>query len=121
LPAPLQAATVGLYGSGPPPRWVSGLVEACGIPRRSVDRWIERAGIHGSAMLLDTARLAHVWEPLVERRTAATEVAEHFGYSCVRRLVTHARRIVGVAPVDFAAELTRETFAQRLARRLLTR
>jgi AraC-like DNA-binding protein len=121
FPDALQAASVALFGSAPLPRWVDGLAKASGFARRTVDRWMERAGIDGAATLLDAARLARVWEPAVDEQLSTAAIAERCGYVRVRLLVAHARRIVGVAPTEFGEALTKEQFAQRLAKKLLAR
>ncbi|HVT38047.1 MAG TPA: hypothetical protein VHE78_03315 [Gemmatimonadaceae bacterium] len=119
LPDTLQTAAVSLFASGPLPRWVDDLAEASGLARRSVDRWMERIGIEGASMLLDTARLARVWEPLVEEKRSVAAVTARCGYARQRLLVAHARRIVGVPPSEIAAAMSRREFSERLARALL--
>ena len=119
FPEALQTTSVTLFGSGTLPRWVEELAEASGCARRSVDRWMERVGIDGAAMLLDTARLARVWEPLVERRLSTAEVARHCGYVRQRLFISHARRIVGVSPSEMAETLSRREFSERLAKALI--
>ena len=119
FPDRLQTVSVGLFGHTRLPRWVDGLVHESGLARRTVDRWMHRGGITGAARLLDTARLARVWEPLVEQERSTREVAVHCGYAQPRLLTAHARRITGVAPAGLRRQFTRETFAARLAGALL--
>jgi transcriptional regulator GlxA family with amidase domain len=94
-------------------------VRESGLARRTVDRWMHRGGISGAARLLDTARLARIWEPLVERGRSPQEVAELCGYARPRLLTAHTRRIAGVPPSELHQKFTRETFAARLADALL--
>lgn len=115
LPARLQSVIVPLFCSAPIPRWVEGVALAAGMPRRSMDRWMSRAEIGGTATLLDVARLARVWAPLVGRREAAAEVAVRHGYRRMRILADHTDRIVGVSPSELGASLTRDDFVDRLA------
>ena len=119
FPVRLQTVSVGLFGHTRLPRWVDGLVQESGLARRTVDRWMHRGGITGAARLLDTARLARVWEPLVEQERSTREVAVYCGYAQPRLLTAHARRIAGVAPAGLRKQFTRETFAARLADALL--
>jgi hypothetical protein len=121
FPDSLRTASVGLFGTGPLPRWVDELSDATGLARRTVDRWMERTGIDGAAMLLDAARMARVWEPVVERKLAPRDVCLECGYARPRLLASHARRIVGELPAEFAAKFTRERFADRLAGALFGR
>ncbi len=121
FPDPLRTAAVGLFGTGPLPRWVDELSDATGLARRTVDRWMERTGIDGAAMLLDAARMARVWEPVVERQLSPRDVCVECGYARPRLLVSHSRRIIGVLPSDFAAKFTRERFVDRLTGALFGR
>jgi len=120
FPERLQTVSVSLFGRSSLPRWVNGLVKESGLARRTVDRWMHKGGISGAARLLDTARLARVWEPLVERHVAVEEVAVRCGYSRMRLLTAHTRRIMGVNPTDLHNHYTRETFSARLSASLTT-
>jgi hypothetical protein len=119
FPPALQTLAVGLYARGSLPRWVRDVANDTGYGRRTIDRWMVRAGLRGTATLLDTARLAHVWEPLVERRLSPRAAGTLCGYANPRMLNAHANRLVGVAPVDFASSFTRSRFVDRLTRALL--
>jgi len=121
LPESLQVAAVGLFGNGPLPRWVNGLATATGMGRRSIDRWMYRAGINGAATLLDIVRMAHVWEPLVEEKRPVAEIAERCGYGRVRLFVSHSRRLIDATPEQLGRTVSRSQFAERLAGRMLTR
>jgi AraC-like DNA-binding protein len=115
FPERLQTVSVSLFGRSVLPRWVNGLVKESGLARRTVDRWMHKGGIAGAARLLDTARLARVWEPLVERHIAVEDVAVRCGYARMRLLTAHTRRIMGVNPTDLHNHFTRETFSARLS------
>jgi AraC-like DNA-binding protein len=119
FPERLQVASVSLFGSGALPRWVNELAAASGCARRSVDRWMERVGIEGASTLLDTARLARVWEPLVEQRLAVAAVSALCGYERPRLFVAHTRRLVGAVPSEMAESMSRREFSERLAKVLL--
>ena len=119
FPERLQTVSVSLFGRNSLPRWVGGLVEESELARRTVDRWMQKGGIRGAARLLDTARLARVWSPLVERGADVREVALHCGFARLRLLTAHTRRIAGCAPMDLKNQYTRETFGRRLAEALV--
>jgi AraC-like DNA-binding protein len=119
FPDRLQTVSVSLFGRSTLPRWVNGLVKESGLARRTVDRWMHRGGISGAARLLDTARLARVWEPLVERGMAVSAVATRCGYARLRLLTAHSRRITGVGPLELRNHFTRATFSARLADELV--
>jgi len=116
LPTLLQSATVPLFCAGKVPRWADGLVAIAQLPRRSVDRWFGSAGLAGTASLLDVARLARAWVPIVEQKLTPTEVAIRAGFGRSRMLAVHARRIVGVSPMHFAVKLNADEFVARLTR-----
>ena len=116
LPESLQGVTVPLFCAGPVPRWVDSIALASGVPRRSVDRCMLRAGLAGTAALLDAARLARVWVPLVDGRMPQAELALRCGYRRFRMLAVHTRRIVGVSPSHLGTRLSADEFVQRLAR-----
>jgi transcriptional regulator GlxA family with amidase domain len=80
---------------------------------------MHKGGISGAARLLDTARLARVWEPLVERSVGVEEVAVRCGYARLRLLTAHTRRLAGVAPAELRNRFTKETFGARLSEALV--
>lgn len=114
FPAPLQTATVALFANRAPPRWVDGFCAASQLGRRTIDRWMYKTGLTGTGKLLDVARLARVWEPLVDEALPLREVAKLTGYREQRLLVSHARRLVGASPLEFGTAVTRQDFADRL-------
>jgi hypothetical protein len=116
LPAQLQGVTVPLFCAGPVPRWADDVARAAGIPRRSIDRWMSRAGLAGTATLLDVARLARVWAPIVDRGLPPAEVAVTGGFRRARMLAGHARRIVDCSPTLLGTRLTADEFVRRLVR-----
>jgi AraC-like DNA-binding protein len=118
FPEPLQTVSVSLFGRATLPRWVNGLVRESGLARRTVDRWMHKGGLTGAARLLDAARLARVWEPLVEHGVGVEEVAVRCGYTRLRLLTAHTRRMMGVAPHELRDHYTRVTFSTRLAESL---
>ncbi len=114
LPMPLQQATVPLFCAGRVPRWADELAEAAQLPRRSIDRWMDRAGLAGTASVLDVARLARSWVPIVDHKRMPSEVALRGGFGRARMLAVHARRIVGVSPAHFGTRISLEQFVERL-------
>ena len=121
FPEGLQTASMALFGNGPVPRWVDELAANATLTRRSVDRWMHRAGIRGASMLLDTARLARAWDPLARRKESPADVALALGYSRLRLFAAHTYRIVGVPPAQLGGHLSRAEFTRRLTTSLLER
>ncbi|MEA3248042.1 MAG: hypothetical protein U9Q74_17985 [Gemmatimonadota bacterium] len=119
LPDGLQGATVPLFCEGRIPRWAEEVARTASVPRRSVDRWMRRAGLAGTATLLDVARLSRVWVPLTEGKLAPADVAHRHGYVRSRALAVHTRRIVGVSPALLGVRLSADEFVDRLAHHAL--
>ncbi len=118
FPPKLQTVSVSLFARSALPRWVDGIVKESGLARRTVDRWMHNGGISGPGRLLDAARLARVWEPLVEHGMPVEQVAMRCGYERLRLFTAHARRLTGVGPLEFADNFTRITFSKRLGEAL---
>lgn len=114
LPVPLQGATVPLFCAGRVPRWADELARDARLPRRSIDRWMGRAGLSGTASVLDVARLARTWSPIVDQGLTPADVAARGGFRRARMLAVHARRIVGASPLHFGVKLTADEFVERL-------
>lgn len=115
LPESLQGAAVPLFCAGRIPRWADDLARATKLPRRTVDRCVERAGLAGTARLLDVARLARIWLPLVDGNATQLEVATRGGYRRVRMLASHCKRIAGAAPSHLGARMGLDKFVAQLA------
>jgi hypothetical protein len=114
LPPSLQGAAVPLFCAAPVPRWADDLARSARMSRRSVDRWMGHAGLSGTATLLDVARLARTWIPLVEQGVPAADVALNGGYRRLRMLALHTRRLVGASPSLMGREISEDQFVDRL-------
>ena len=121
FPSSLQATSVALFSVGPMPRWVGGLVDGSGLARRTVDRWMVRGGITGAATLLDTARMARVWEPLVVQQRDPKLVAVEHGYRRIRLLSIHLDRLVGTTLTELGTKVDEDKFVSRLTATLTGR
>jgi AraC-like DNA-binding protein len=116
LPPALQGTILSLFCAAPVPRWADELARLSSMSRRSVDRWLEHAELAGTASVLDVARLARVWTPIVEQDIPAADVAARSGYRRLRMLALHARKIVGVSPTLFKQQISESAFVDRLTR-----
>ena len=121
LPPSLQATAVPLFCAGPVPRWVDGMAGTAGVARRSMDRWMSRSGLSGTAALLDVARLARVWDPLVVQAADPADVAARHGYGRQKMLSVHLQRIVGASVKTLGNGVTVTQFVDRLARHVARR
>jgi hypothetical protein len=119
LPPVLQGVMVPYFAAGAVPRWADQVASAAGMPRRSVDRFMERAGLAGTATVLDVARMARVWVPLVEQKQDAGDVAARSGLRRARMLGIHARRLVGVSPSQFADKIDVDSFVKKLTKQIV--
>lgn len=115
LPQALQATVLEVFCAGEVPRWADEVARRSAVPRRTVDRWMARSGLKGTAAILDVARLARAWAPLVESHVPHPDVAARLGYRRARMLAVHARRIVGVSPAFLGSRLSADAFIARLA------
>lgn len=116
LPDPLQRAMVPLFCSGSVPRWAREIAAAAACPRRSVDRWMGRVGLAGTAAVLDVARLSRVWVPIVDEHRDPAEVAVRVGFRRPRMLGSHTRRIIRASPSHLGSRLKVDDFVARLVR-----
>lgn len=114
LPDPLKAAAVPLFCGRQVPRWTDELSRRAGISRRTVDRWILQAGFAGAKPLLDVARLARAWVPIVEEEAPTYRVAHDEGFERSRMLNLHAVRITGVRTSRWGDRLSVDAFVARL-------
>lgn len=119
LPAGLLARSVGVFGSGDIPRWVDGMRRGSGVGRRSVDRWMERAGLPSAAVVLDVARLARAWHLIVDDQIPVGEVTTRMGYRRVRTFNDHLRRYLNVTPSALGTQLKGGETLARLRAELL--
>ena len=77
---------------------------------------MNQAGLAGTATVLDVARLARVWSPIVDHKVPAADVALGGGYRRLRMLALHTRRLVGASPTLLSGEITEDEFVERLVR-----
>jgi AraC-like DNA-binding protein len=116
LPPLLQRATLPLFCAAPIPRWADEMARAAHMSRRSVDRWMGHAGLAGTASVLDVARLARVWAPIVDEKIPVATVALRGGYKRLRLLALHTRRLVGASPTSLEGDMNQAEFVSRLTR-----
>ncbi len=119
LPQSLQAHSVGLFGSARIPRWVDEVHEGTGVGRRSIDRWMLRAGMPSVAVVHDIARLARAWHLIADDRVPLAKVTEQLGYRRSRTFTDHMRRYLGVSPTAIGKELKTKDALQRLRAELV--
>ncbi len=100
LPVGLRELVVSLFGEHPIPEEVVDFAEMAGVHRRSLDRWVARAGFRSPARLLHGARLARAWSPLIMQRFTLERIADEAGYRSAGQLRSHMARLLGMSPTD---------------------
>lgn len=68
--------------------------------RRSVDRWLERAGISSARLLVGAPKLLRALRLLSETRLPLRRIATACGYSSARRFHDQALALTGLAPLE---------------------
>jgi hypothetical protein len=121
LPDELKVAAVPLFCGRQVPRWTDELSHRAGISRRTIDRWILNAGLAGAKPLLDVARLARTWTPIVEQETAPHRVAIAEGFERTRMLNLHAVRVTGLRASQWSDRLSVDAFVSRLVAHAIRR
>ena len=119
LPGALQCAVLPLFSAAPVPRWVDDFAADAAMSRRSVDRWMRRAGLAGTGAVLDVARLARAWVPLVLNKVDYVETARLCGFAQRRMLWRHSRRLIGVTPTQLGTVVGLDEFVTRLTEHAL--
>jgi AraC-like DNA-binding protein len=87
------------------------------MSKRSVDRWLQRAGLAPPKRFLGAARLIRAHGVLAAGEMSLARAARHAGFSSPRSLALHARTLVGVSPAALRA-LHADQLHERVALRL---
>jgi AraC-like DNA-binding protein len=100
-------------------RSVGDLAKAARITRRSLDRWLARAGLSSARLLLSCARANAAFHLLADGSVRAAEAASLVGYTSTRSLTRELSAIAGRPASAIPARLSREAFDAALERRLV--
>ena len=117
LPSSLAAAVVPVFFGARSPKTVGDLARHARMPRRSMDRWIRRAGFRGASALLDVARLVHGRDILAGKVDGPRGDIPGFQSSRTARACFH--RVLGVPPTTAARTLTAALFVAKAIEWLL--
>lgn len=98
------------------PRNLNALAKSIGVSRRSVDRWLDDAGIVGGRRLLAAIRTARAWE-LVRARAdrSAAKVWKGAGFTSERLMRSQIRPALGLRFDAFAELKNHRDLADKLA------
>jgi transcriptional regulator GlxA family with amidase domain len=99
-------------------RSVGDLALAARTTRRSLDRWLARAGLPSARTLLSCARANAAYHLLAGGRVRASEAASLVGYGSPRSLSRELQAIAGQPVSAIPLRLSRDAFAAAIERRL---
>ena len=119
LPAGVTEALQLLLRSPDRLRSVSDVAVAAKTTRRSLDRWLARAGLAPARTLLACARANAAFHLLAAGRVGRSQAAAMAGYSSARSLARELNAIVGWSPATIASGLTTDALVAALSRRLV--
>ncbi len=119
LPASVTEALQLMLRSPDRLRSVADLVTAARTTRRSLDRWLARAGLAPARTLLACARANAAFHLLAAGRVGRSQAAALVGYSSARSLTRELHAIAGGSPSAIDGGLTRAAFTAALSRRLV--
>jgi AraC-like DNA-binding protein len=100
-------------------RSVSDVAVAAKTTRRSLDRWLSRAGLAPARTLLACARANAAFHLLVAGRVGRSQAAALVGFSSARSLTRELHAIIGCSPSAIVEGLTPDAFTAALSRRLV--
>ena len=116
VPAPLERAVRELFDA--PHRFtdVADLAAASGLTRRTVERWLTRAGIASPKLLVVSARVERAHHIMRSSGADVATVAERVGYPSARLFARQVALVTGAPPTAFRASISGvELFARLTA------
>lgn len=119
LPRPLRAACHALFARPELTRCVDDLAAQARTTRRSLDRWLARAGLAPARRLLACSRVNAAFHLLAGGATRPARAAAALGYPSARALARELRALTGYTPVTLARGVAPDSFVAALAPRLL--
>ena len=118
VPAPLARALAELFRAPHVMGDINAVARAAGMPRRTFDRALERAGFAPADMLYRTARVVRAYHYMRATRTRLKDIAIKLGYGTPRALTSEVYLITGFLPSSLKYELEPEDLLTRVATRL---
>ena len=118
LPLPVATAIQTAFNHPELLRSVSDLAAAARVTRRSLDRWLARAGLSPARIVLSCARANAAFHLLTGGKVCVAEAALLLGYASSRSLTRELAVITGCA-ARAATRLSPDAFAATIQRRLL--
>jgi AraC-like DNA-binding protein len=119
LPVPVATAIQMAFHRPEQLRSVTDLATAARTTRRSLDRWLARAGLSPARTVLSCARVNAAFHLLTGGNVRVGEAALQVGYASSRSLTRELFAITGYPASAIPARLSRDVFAAAIARRLV--
>lgn len=120
-PPPLVRAVERLFRSPHDFQDVGDLATAAGMTRRSLDRWLDRAGVSSAKMLVVGARMLRAYHYMRDSGYLLEDVALKLGYPTARLFARQMRLLMGHTPSVVRERVEPAEFVATLAARLRRR
>jgi len=117
-PAPLVRALQEMFRAPHVLRDIAAVARAAGLPRRSFDRALERAGLASADALIRTARVVRVYHYMRATGIRLKDIATKLGYGTPRALTSEVLLVTGLLPSLLRKETEPDAFLARIAPRL---
>ena len=118
LPPPAVRAVEALFRRPERLRSVAALAAEAGMTRRSLDRWLARAGLASARTLLACARANAAFHLLSGGHVRTARAADLLGYPSARALARELHALTGCVPSAIPTRLTHAAFSAAITRRL---
>lgn len=118
LPTPIATAIERLFKAPHTVLDVEDLVRAAGLPRRSFDRALERAGFASARQLVRSARVLRAYSYLRNGRHSPEEIAQRLGYASPQQCWRHVKLVTGFGFDAVRQRLEPKAFIEQVTARL---
>ena len=119
LPAPIASAIRDAFHHPERVHSVGDLVAAAGTTRRTLDRWLARAGLASARTLLACARANAAFHLISSGHLRRSVAATLLGYASTRSLGREMLAVTGYPAATVSAGVSRDAFAAALGRTLV--
>jgi AraC-like DNA-binding protein len=117
-PPLLRAAMTRLFEAPHAFRHVDDLARAAGMTRRTLDRWLGRAGLASARMIMVSARLARAVHYMRDPGYPLDDITRKLGYENPRLFARQVRAATGLTPTKLRERAEPEQLMEELAARL---
>jgi AraC-like DNA-binding protein len=118
VPAELARAVERLFRVPQQFKDVNDLATAAAMNRRSLDRWLDRAGLATARMMVLGARLLRAYFYMQDPGRSLDEVVERLGYGSARLFARQVRAATGLTPTALRESVSPEEFVALMTERL---